>query len=333
MTSNAPTSVSSSDVVVVPLPTEDSSDRIVLDSAPSNTKNSRDSIETAATESTSLSMDDKEGKADEEEPFKPWEDDPEWVPVTKSGKQKSPGQIRNELQRYIDQCKAEGTVTQTVLVKDVMGLTYSSFSTFMNPKKYKNAWSAVENSTYWAAAKLLEDVKFEKEQAKKKKPKKTDPPKKKRKCDGEPDKASNANKKSKTSKTKAEMKTEAEELIQRILSVEGVTSENKIYDTCPQIVKKIKKFLQRDGMTKAALLKALGNRSASSMGSFLAGKKQDRCGNVIYRESYVFFEKLRILEGKPKSDARKKNEEENPSGFSTKSQRPVSQKWFFGCGY
>ena len=37
-----------------------------------------------------------------------------WIPRTKSGAQKTPNMVRNELQRYIDQCKANGTSNKTV---------------------------------------------------------------------------------------------------------------------------------------------------------------------------------------------------------------------------
>ena len=104
-------------------------------------------------------------------------------------------------------------------------------------------------------------------------------------------------------------------MIQRINAVDGVT-EGIVYDTCPQLVAKMKKFLQRDGMTKANLLTALGGINNNSLSKFLAGKKQNQCGNIAYRAGYVFFEKLRILEGEKKSAARKKNERENQQGVS-----------------
>ena len=93
---------------------------------------------------------------------------------------------------------------------------------------------------------------------------------------------------------------EALDLIRRIRSVHGVR-EGVVHDTCPQIVKKIKDFLQRDGMTKSYLLLALGVINSNSLNTFLSSKKQNQCGNVTYRNAYVFFEKLRILERKPKS--------------------------------
>ena len=74
-------------------------------------------------------------------------------------------------------------------------------------------------------------------------------------------------------------------------------------------------------MTKAMLLEALGNINSGSMNRFLSGKGQDQCGNVTYKEAYVFFEKLRILEGKPKSKPRLKNELQHSGGFSLVKKR------------
>ena len=127
-------------------------------------------------------------------------------------------------------------------------------------------------------------------------------------------------KKAKPMSNKAKAKAEAEEFLNRINAVEGVP-DNAVYDSCPQLVAKIKTFLQRDGMTKASLLRALGNLNSNSMSRFLAGKKQDQCANVCYKAAYVFFEKLRILEGKKKTSARLKNEAEHPSGFPLHKSR------------
>jgi hypothetical protein len=118
----------------------------------------------------------------------------------------------------------------------------------------------------------------------------------------------------------AERKREAEELISRIDAVEGVNT-TVTHDTCPEVAAGIKKFLQRDGVTKAMLLGALGNINHNSMGQFVSGKEQDQCGNVTYRSGYAFLEKLRILEGRLKSKARARlrNETENPDGVRASS--------------
>jgi hypothetical protein len=124
---------------------------------------------------------------------------------------------------------------------------------------------------------------------------------------------------------KQQLCLETQQLIDRILAVEGVPN-TPVYDSCPQLVKKIKEFLARPGMTKAAFLKALDDLNSNSLNRFLTGKGQDQCGNATYRLGYIFVEKLRILEGKPKSAARKKNELEKPMGFSLEKER--AGKWF-----
>jgi hypothetical protein len=103
------------------------------------------------------------------------------------------------LQRYIDQCEADGSSNQTVSLDnnifrpfhssdDVasqtnettipalphpqriierMGVSRNSFEKFMDPEIYKkDQWTATRNGTYWAAAKLLAQVAREKEIAK-----------------------------------------------------------------------------------------------------------------------------------------------------------------------
>ena len=126
-------------------------------------------------------------------------------------------------------------------------------------------------------------------------------------------------------KSKAQLETEAQKLIQSILAVEGVPP-NLVYDSCPTIVTKIKEFVARPGMTKKAFCLALDNLNSNSLNRFLAGKGQDQCGNITYRRAYVFFEKLRILEGQSKSAARLRNEVEKPSGFSLETARA---QWYF----
>ena len=203
-----------------------------------------------------------------------------------------------------------------------MGLNYSSFGKFMNPKNYKDKWSATSNGTYWAGAKLLARLEHEKEIAKKTAQKLAGGKRK----SGDAVDIVDSTKKTKTDdtprkRTSAEIKQEAEELIRRINAVEDV-NESVVYDTCPEVVNGIKSFLLRDGVNKAMLCSALGNINNNSMARFLSGKKQDQCGNVTYRAAYVFLEKLRILEGRPKSKARLRNEVANPTGV--RLQYPVT---------
>lgn len=233
----------------------------------------------------------------------PW-DEPDFVPRTSSGKQKSPNMIRSELQKYID----SSTETQTAII-DRMGVNSNSFRRFMNPKTYKNQWSATDNGTYWAAARLLAQANYEKKQANKTG---------KKRAAGEVQAYSNK-------KSKSQLKLEAEQYIDRINAVQDV--DGTVYDSCPQLVTKIKAFLAVDGVTKAMFCRALGNINQNSLNPFLMGKKQDQCGNITYQRAYEFFEKKRLLDGEPKSKPRLKNEQEHPSGFSLVKERQA--RWVF----
>lgn len=260
----------------------------------------------------------------------PWEQEG-WVPLTKSGKQKSPSQIRNELQRYIDQCKVDGTSNQTRIIEQ-MGVNSNSFRKFMDPSTYRNQWNAIQNGTYWAAAKLLAKVAYEKELAKatsgsgsKRKTTRDDEYYDSDDYDDEDAQAATKRYKSNSGeikKTRAEVQLEALTLIRNIKSV-NVRDDGIVYDTCPEIVQKIKAFLTRDGMTKSNLLLALGGLNSNSLNTFLAGKRQDQAGNKTYRLAYVFFEQLRIYEGMPKSSVRIGNEIEHPYGFPLEKPRLV----------
>jgi len=231
----------------------------------------------------------------------PW-DEKVFVPRTASGKQKSPNQIRNELQKYID----SSSKTQTYIVDNLLMVNSDSFREFMNPKTYKDQWSATQNSTYWSAARLLEKHKFEQKMTKKKRKRDDDaasvggPPK----------------------KSKAMAKAEMDLYIEQVLAT--FTSQDEpefVYDSCPEVIKKIKEFLNRDGVTKASFLRALGLGNATSLNRFLTMKKQDGCGMLAYPRAYFFFEKMRILENNPKSRKRLENEMTHPSGFSIEAPR------------
>jgi len=208
-------------------------------------------------------------KVDEDNETKPWEVEG-WVPRTKNGQQKTPNVIRGELQRYIDKCKQDGTLTQTKIIEK-MGVNNNTFRRYMNPKTYKDQWSAVQNGTYWAGARLLEEVKHEEAKAKKAV-------------------GAGGKRKASTGETASSKKRKTEqvaELINRINAVEGVSENDHIFDSCPVLVTKIKEFLQRDGVTKAALLKAFGGINSNSLNRFLAAKNQDQCANITYKRGYV----------------------------------------------
>ena len=116
------------------------SDELLLAALSSKPPAPRESLDTFATAGMSSDDDD-----DEEEMYGGW------FPRTKSGKQRTPNQIRNELQKYID----TSNKTQSEVMSQ-LGVNSGSFYKFMNPGNYKNQWNATQNGTYWAAARFLE---------------------------------------------------------------------------------------------------------------------------------------------------------------------------------
>jgi len=95
----------------------------------------------------------------------------------------------------------------------------------------------------------------------------------------------------------------------------------KIYDDCNAIRRKINAFLKKyaaEGVTQTALLKLL-NVNSNSLGRFMKLKGVTKgAENGAYSKAYEFFEKLRILEKKPKSASRLKAEKEYSLGYEKK---------------
>lgn len=102
-----------------------------------------------------------------------------------------------------------------------------------------------------------------------------------------------------------------------------------IYDTCDTIRRKIRAHIAKDGVTQAAFLRAVAAAAfkdgrkiqASSFSSFmrLKGPLNGNC-NGTYYASYVFFEKLRIKQGKPKTDDREVMEDVHYDGVDITRQ-------------
>lgn len=101
-----------------------------------------------------------------------------------------------------------------------------------------------------------------------------------------------------------------------------------VYDTCDEVRKKIRAFLKKPDVTQAAFCRAIGDsfpekRSIQSrqLSTFL-GRKGPTAGNTsaVFYGSYVFFEKLRIKEGKPKSQFRLEMESIHPKGMNVTDQ-------------
>jgi hypothetical protein len=109
--------------------------------------------------------------------------------------------------------------------------------------------------------------------------------------------------------------------------------EVQVYDTCDEIRRKINAHLRNDGVTKAGFCRTLGKMSpagtpinAKSLDDFLRKKGPEAGGssNCFYC-AYVFFEKLRIKQGKPKSKFREEMEKiwAREGGFSRRGEKAV----------
>jgi len=80
--------------------------------------------------------------------------------------------------------------------------------------------------------------------------------------------------------------------------------------------------LRRDGSSIAMFL-ALIAVHGNSLRAFLGGQNQEQCENLTYQRAYMFFEKLRIEEGRPKTLRRLQNEEYYIDGFRLTKQKAV----------
>jgi hypothetical protein len=138
--------------------------------------------------------------------------------------------IRNELQKYID----NSSETQTAIL-DRMSVNNNSFRKFMNPKTYKDQWRACQYGTYWAAARLLEA-----ERQKPKQQKSSAGTKRKGGATPLEDVTNNGVVVvAAAAPIKKKSKADVLDQIDKILAVEGVSESDPIFDTCPQMVKKV----------------------------------------------------------------------------------------------
>lgn len=103
------------------------------------------------------------------------------------------------------------------------------------------------------------------------------------------------------------------------LDVSGVTLPGEgygrvpVFDTCDEIRKKIRALLKKDGVAQAGFCRELTSMvadegrkvNASSLANFMGQKgPTGGAGNVVFYAAYVCFEKMRIRDGKPKSQMR-----------------------------
>ena len=173
---------------------------------------------------------------EDDEETMPWEKEG-WVPRMPNGQPKSASVIREELQRYID----SSYKSQTYIINNELLVNNNSFRKFMNPKSYKNQWSATQNGTYWAAARLLERRAYEKKHAKKRqasvaKAAAAAPPTKKRKSTGRKSSDGAPAKQRPVTSSKMESYMSHVQLV-------TLPEDSKVFDSCQEVIAKIKEFL------------------------------------------------------------------------------------------
>ncbi|KAK2033240.1 hypothetical protein LX32DRAFT_725249 [Colletotrichum zoysiae] len=102
-----------------------------------------------------------------------------------------------------------------------------------------------------------------------------------------------------------------------------------VYDTCDTVRSKIRRALRRPGVTRAAFLRALvkaayppgsAHKIAPNLLDNFLAKKGPVAGNTssVFYAAYVYFEKLRVRDGRPKTGRREEMELEWPGGFETR---------------
>lgn len=82
----------------------------------------------------------------------------------------------------------------------------------------------------------------------------------------------------------------------------------------------ISNFIEEHTTRKKMLISNL-NLHGITYNNFMKSSKQEQCQSVAYKNAYIFFEKLRIYQGKEKSQTRLNNELLLPHGFSLKKEK------------
>ncbi|KIK06850.1 hypothetical protein K443DRAFT_88457, partial [Laccaria amethystina LaAM-08-1] len=101
-----------------------------------------------------------------------------------------------------------------------------------------------------------------------------------------------------------------------------------VYDDCAEVRRKIRLLQKTPGWKVVTQwLKEIGGINSNSFGRFMKEKgRTDGASNGTYLAAYIYFEKVRILEGKKKSATRQNNEMSQPNGYPLENRR---KQWVF----
>ncbi|KAK4934767.1 hypothetical protein LTR10_024043 [Elasticomyces elasticus] len=246
---------------------------------------------------------------------------PEYMPI-----EWTPNQIRAKIRQFVN--SGEMKVGE---FQDKIGISANSYSRFLGQNGQKGA----ESDTYTAAHDFFKRRELAGLKMPRQKKAKTDTTEKSKSAD----KTSDTNGKTDDKKSKTKSKKEEQAEIEARNDVSGIHlhgDENdnvSVYDTCDDIRTKINKYLRdTPHATNASFVRevnrALGEDSsrhtaAQGLSRFLGNKGPGKgAESTAFYAAYVFFEKLRIKQGKPKSKKRLDMEDEwaRQGGFPLRDQ-------------
>ena len=197
-----------------------------------------------------------------------------------------------------------------------LGVNGNTFYKFMNNRYKDKKWGAAAGGAYWAAMAYFNRQAAAKKAAKGKGKGKGKGKRKRGADDGGAKAAEKAAKEERAAKRR-----EGTLLLAKIEEVElddDAADEDGnayVYDNCDVVRRKCSRFLASGLTTKTAWLKAMGVNPNSFNGFMNFNGKGAGAGNCSYVRAFVFFEKLRVLEKKPKSKLRVTNEARWPTGY------------------
>ncbi|KAI0735296.1 hypothetical protein C8Q76DRAFT_711753 [Earliella scabrosa] len=103
--------------------------------------------------------------------------------------------------------------------------------------------------------------------------------------------------------------------------------EVPIYDDCNEVRRKIRLLQKEPGFKITHWLKEIGNINSNSFQRFMkASGPTGGATNGTYYAAYVYFEKVRIAEGKKKTAKRLRNEADHMNGMPLEDRRRM---WVF----
>ncbi|KII93199.1 hypothetical protein PLICRDRAFT_170979 [Plicaturopsis crispa FD-325 SS-3] len=95
-----------------------------------------------------------------------------------------------------------------------------------------------------------------------------------------------------------------------------------VYDDCNEVRRKIRLLQKEPNWKVTHWLKEIGGINNNSYSRFMKETGPDGgASNGTYKAAYIYFEKVRIAEGKKKTAKRSRNEIEHPNGFPLEARR------------